>query len=132
MNKDGSKLSVSELLSPYTPEVRALALATRALIREVMPGAKEELGTKPATMGYGAGASYADMIFSIMPAKALITLGIARGTELSDPEKLMEGAGKVHRHVKIKGEQDLKKPALKALLEAAVARWKKKKEAAAG
>jgi len=52
-----------------------------------------------------------------------VTLGIGWGAELPDPQKLMEGAGKVHRHVKLKSESDLKIPALEALLKAGVARW---------
>ena len=46
--------------------------------------------------------------------------GIYRGTELPDPNKLMEGTGKPHRYVKVRSAGDLKKPGLKPLLKAAV------------
>lgn len=124
-----ARLAVEDLLAAYSPEVRALSLQTRAFLLKIIPKAVEEVGTRPAIIGYGFSSKYADLICTIMPAKARVTLGIAHGTELPDPENLMEGAGKVHRHVKIRTNEDLRNPALKALLHAAVSRWKKNKKA---
>jgi hypothetical protein len=42
--------------------------------------------------------------------------------ELPDPKKILEGTGKLHRHVKLKSEADLGNAALKNLLKAALAR----------
>jgi hypothetical protein len=75
----------------------------------------------PATAGYGP--KYADMICAIMPTKAGLTLGIARATQLPDPEGLLQGTGKVHRHVKLKSESEVKAATLKALLKAAIAAY---------
>jgi hypothetical protein len=57
-----------------------------------------------------------------------IKLGIAHGTELPDPKQLMQGSGKVHRHVQLRTKNDLKQPGLKPLLKAALAAWKKRNE----
>jgi hypothetical protein len=65
------------------------------------------------------------MVCSIMPNRSGITLGIGWATELPDPQHLLEGAGKVHKHVKLKTKLDLETPALKALLKAALARREK-------
>jgi len=51
-----------------------------------------------------------------------VNLGIAYAMELPDPMKLLEGAGKLYRHVKLKSKADLETAALKSLLKAAVAR----------
>jgi hypothetical protein len=40
----------------------------------------------------------------------------------------MQGSGKVHRHVQLRTNNDLKQPGLKPLLEAALAAWKKRNE----
>jgi hypothetical protein len=54
-----------------------------------------------------------------------VTFGFLRGTCLPDPAKLLEGTGKNLRHVKLHSVDDLRKPALKKLIQAA-ARLNKK------
>jgi hypothetical protein len=125
MARTTTKQAVSDLLALYSPEVRSLALATRTFLLDLIPGAMEIVDTKSRVIGYGFGMGYKDMVCSMMPTKAGITLGIAWASELPDPQKLLEGTGKVHRHVKLKTKSDLKTPALKALLKAAMARREK-------
>jgi hypothetical protein len=50
-----------------------------------------------------------------------VTLGIDHGVGLPDPAGLMEGAGKVHRHVKLRTIADLDRPELRELLLARLA-----------
>ncbi len=124
MSTTNTNKAVYDLLEPYSPETQKLALATRALIFKVIPKTIEVVDIKARIIGYGFGTKYVDMICSLMPTKAGVTLGIAWGTELPDPQNLMEGAGKVHRHVKLQSKPDLDDPALKALLKAGIAHWK--------
>lgn len=105
--------------------MRSLALATRTFLLESIPGAIEQVDAKSKVVGYGFGTKYSDMVCSILPNKGGITLGIGWGSELPDPQHLLQGAGKVHRHVKLKSKLDLEVPALKALLKAALARREK-------
>ena len=123
MRTAGIDSAVYDLLEPYSPEVQKLALAARKFVLKLIPKATEMVDTKSKVIGFGFGTGYKDMICSLMPAKTWVTLGIGWGAELPDPQKLMEGAGKVHRHVKLKSGSDLKIPALEALLKAGVARW---------
>ena len=111
--------AVYDLLAPYPPEVRNLALATREYLLNLIPEAVEQANPKNKVIGYGFGSRYIDVVCALMPTKAGITLGIGWATELPDPEKLLEGTGKVHRHVKIKSKSDLRTPALRTLLKAA-------------
>ena len=55
-------------------------------------------------------------------SKAGVNLGIAYAMELPDPKKILEGTGKLHRHVKLKSEADLENLALINLLKAALER----------
>jgi hypothetical protein len=115
--------AVADLLKPYSPEMRELALATRALVLKTIPGAIEGVDPKAKVIGFGFGTGYKDMICSLMPAKAWVTLGIGWGSKLPDPEKLLEGAGKVHRHIKVKKLADLKNPVLEVLLKDGITHW---------
>lgn len=124
MRTSGARGSVEELIEPYPPEVQRLVLAARNFVLRIMPKVVEMVDPKSKVIGFGFGAGYKDMICSLMPAKTWVTLGIGWGADLPDPQKLMEGSGKVHRHVKLKSEAELKNPALEALLRAGLARWK--------
>jgi len=126
MRTAGTNQAVDDLLEPYSPEIQKLALATRAFVLRLIPKAMEMVDTKSKVIGFGFGTGYKDMICTLMPAKTWVTLGIGWGSELPDPHKLLEGSGKVHRHVKLKNQSDLKVPALGALLKAGLARWESK------
>lgn len=73
-------------------------------------------------IGFGTGPGHKYLVFTILPAGKHITVGIARGAAMPDPHGLLEGAGKVHRHVKIRADEDLRRPELTELFTAAVAR----------
>lgn len=112
-----------DLFKPYSLDVQKIAVATRALVLKLIPKASECVDAKSKVVGYGFGTSYKDMICSLMPAKTWVTLGIGWGSELPDPWHLLEGAGRVHRHVKLKSVADLENPALADLLKAGVWHW---------
>jgi len=113
--------AMADLLAHFAPEVRNLALATRAYVFKMIPSIVEQVDVKARIIGYGYGPKYADMVCMIMPTKAGVNLGIAYASELPDPKNLLEGAGKRHRHVKLKSKSDLESAALKSLLKAASA-----------
>ena len=91
----------------------------------MIPKAVEQVDGRARIIGYGFGPKYADTVCTIMPTKAGVNLGIALATELPDPQKILEGTGKWHRHVKLKQSSDLASSALKALMHAALARREK-------
>lgn len=111
--------ALKEFLAPCSPTVRALALKARSLILDVIPAIKEQIDMPAKIIGYGFGPKYADTVCVIMPTKAGVNLGFYNAVELPDPEGLLEGIGKRHRHVKLKDAEVIDSPALKALLRAA-------------
>jgi len=125
MNRTVPSKSVVDLLEPFAPEVRNLALATRSFVFTMIPDVTEQVDAKARIIGYGYGPKYADMVCMIMPIKAGVNLGIAYAMELPDPGKLLKGTGKLHRHVKLKSQADLESPALTSLFKAARARREK-------
>ena len=118
--------SFDDLLAKYRSNVQALALATRKLILELLPEAEETVDQSAPVVGYGYGPGYKGTICTLILSKAGVKLGLARGAELPDPKGLLEGAGKVHRYVRIETSSDLRKPGLKPLMKAGVDAWKKR------
>jgi hypothetical protein len=125
VKKLGASKAVTDFLGGYAPEVRNLALAARAFVLQVVPGVIEQVDAGARIIGYRCGPKYGDTVCIIMPTKAGVNLGIAFAMELPDPQKILEGTGKLHRHVKLKQAADLEAPVLKALLQAALARREK-------
>ena len=117
---------VQSFLAPYPPEVSDLALAARDFLAKALPGAEEILDESAKLLGYGPG--YKGLLCTLLLSKNGLKLGISHGSELPDPKQLMQGSGKVHRHVQLRTNNDLKQPGLKPLLEAALAAWKKRNE----
>ncbi|MBI5034066.1 MAG: DUF1801 domain-containing protein [Chloroflexi bacterium] len=121
-----SKADFEKLFSKYGPNVRALGKKTRALVLDVLPDAYEKTYWGWANTWYGLSEKSRDAIFAINPLKAYVQLYFLSGTELADPDNVLEGAGKKLRHVNIRESEDLKRPALARLMKRAVAHGKKK------
>jgi hypothetical protein len=101
-------------------ELADVAEKLRKLVKTTVKGAKELVNPwriptfeSNGPMGF------------FMVGKNHVTFGFLRGTSLPDPTGLLEGTGKNLRHVKLRTTGDLKKPALRKLIEAA-ARLNKK------
>jgi hypothetical protein len=76
-------------------KIRPVAEALRKVVLETADGIREDL--RWGRPWYSAAAG----VCSIAAAKGHVSLGFARGRELADPEKRLEGTGKEMRHVKI-------------------------------
>ncbi|MGB7731112.1 MAG: DUF1801 domain-containing protein [Candidatus Acidiferrum sp.] len=97
-----------------------VAQGLRRLMRKTVPEMKESVNPWKIPTFESNGPM---CFFSI--GKNHVTFGFLRGTSLPDPAKLLEGTGKNLRHVKLRTSEDLRKPALKKLIQAA-ARLNKK------
>lgn len=75
-------------------------------------------------------ACVADAAFGYVNAfKNHINVGFFRGAELADPDGLLEGTGKLMRHVKLSPERDVSGASLKKLVEVAYCDMKKRLKA---
>jgi hypothetical protein len=61
--------------------------------------------------------------------KAHVNVGFFRGTEIADPTGLLEGTGKVMRHVKLSPEREVDAVALRKLIETAYTDMKRRLKA---
>ncbi len=120
------RTDVDAFLAAYPPRVREVARAARRLLKQVLPRAAETLDETARIIGYGYGPGYAGLVCTLIPSRAGVKLGIVRGAELDDPRGLLEGSGKVHRHVALRSPADLKRPGIRPLLKAALAAWRRR------
>ncbi len=106
---------VARLLAEIEPPQREVAHALRRLILETGSGLQEKaMYGVPWYRGK-------DYICAIASHSHHTNLEFYRGTSLRDPGGLLEGTGKNLRHVKVRTVEDVGRPALKALLEEAIA-----------
>ena len=109
-----------KILTGFSSEVQDIARAARALIHEVLPQVVEVVWDRQKIAGYGTGPKKMTEHFCwIAPAKKHVGLGFNYGTELPDPEHLLEGTGKLFRHVKLSRIEDVHRSALRDLIQAA-------------
>ena len=111
--------SPETFLDACKPEVRALALKLRELVRDVLPDTYEIVNSSYKTITYSAGPSMSDEICFIAPLTSNVNLGFPYGTKLPDPDGLLKGTGKLLRHIKLEAVDDIELPAIRAILIAA-------------
>jgi hypothetical protein len=117
----GEIMNAEEFLEQYDPKMRDLALEVCTLLRSISVDLTERVNFGHKTINYGTGSTMGDDVMYISVHKAHINLGFMRGSELPDPAGILEGTGKLMRHVKIRQKSDLETQgaALRALLNAA-------------
>ena len=101
--------------------MREIVLAVRTLVFEILPQPLEMIDTSCKLIGYGFGQRYADMVCSLIPSKMGVKLGLAYGASLPDPNGLLGGEGKVHRHINFQSPADVHRSGVRPLLKAALA-----------
>jgi hypothetical protein len=118
--------TADSILSKYSPSVSSLGFQLRKFVFDNLKDIIEYPDGSANMIAYGYGSGYKETICTIIPSQKGMKLGFYKGSELSDPDKLLTGMGKVHRHVVISNDDDLKNPALKKLLGEALIAYKKR------
>ena len=109
-----------DVIAAASDDVRQLATAARKLVADVMPGVTEVPWVRQKTVGYGVGPKKMSEHFCYLaPQKRHLNLGFFYGADLDDPDDLLEGTGKLLRHVKLKTIEQVQEPALRTLVEKA-------------
>jgi len=112
-----------DLLKTYDRGVQELTIAVRELVLEEMaPCCEYILEVYIVVLHYGPTPRMKDAICYIGVIKDHVNLGFLQGSELADPERILEGAGKQMRHIKIRQMSDLLRPAIRAYLREACER----------
>ena len=111
-----------DLLAATDERLRPILHALRQTIRDIHPEACEVVRLGDGAANYGVGPrKMLDGYAYLMPQRAWVNLGFYQGVGLPDPERLLDGAGAKMRHVKVRSLDDARRPALRALVAAALA-----------
>lgn len=109
-----------EVISEVVSEMQEIAHALRALLADVMPNITEVPWGNQKIAGYGVGPKkMSEQFCYIAPYKKHVNLGFYYGSDLDDPEGLLEGGGKALRHIKVRSLQQVQDDAVRKLVEQA-------------
>jgi hypothetical protein len=112
-------MEFEELIAGRPADVQETARRVLAIARELVPDAIEGDDRDDYWIGFGPG--YKGLVFVITPLADRVRLGIAGGASVDDPAGLMQGRGKVHRHVRLTDPAQADDPALRDLMARAAA-----------
>ncbi len=112
-----------KFLSVYTREITDLALATRVLVLEESPGATELIydAYSAVAAGYSFTGRSGDAFIHVAVYARWVNLGFNFGSQLEDPDHVLQGSGNWVRHIRISEPEDLERPEVRRLVRAAVA-----------
>jgi hypothetical protein len=119
------EISFDEFLSTYAPDIRDMASRLRAIVMSALPEAAERVYPGWKVISYKPGDRVSKQVCYIAPFNDYVHLGFEHGAELPDPHGVLEGKGKMMRHVTIKQAEDIEPAVLNDLISAALARVKK-------
>jgi hypothetical protein len=120
IRSDSAAGHFDRLLAGAEPQVGQIARQLRALVLAVHPDAVEvvRLGDRAASYGLGP-KKLSEAYIYIIPHQRHVNLGFYRGTQLPDPDGLLEGTGQRMRHVKVQSTLAVESPVLRRLIIAA-------------
>jgi hypothetical protein len=109
------KMTVDDFVkTKVLPELQPIVAMIRELMKEYAPDAQE-------IISYGIPAYKAKRILAVIsPTKKDITFAFSRGAEFEDRYGLLQGVGKVSKHVKIDNLAQVDKEALRYYIQQAL------------
>ncbi len=115
---------IDDFLSRYDEQVFRNALLLRKILFKNLPDIIEQIDIPAKMIAYCYGQKYSDLICTIIPSKKGLKLGFNRGTELADPDNILQGKGKISRYLEIKSQEQINSKAIKDLLVSALRTYK--------
>ncbi len=116
----------TDVISGAPAEIQELARSVRHLVFDVLPQTVEVVWPRQRSVGWGTGPKkFTEQFAYLMPFKHHVTLGFYRGGDLPDPTGLLPPSGGRQvagslsmRSLKIASLEDVRRPALRALIDA--------------
>lgn len=121
MTRQPERLLLNYLAS-YDPRIANLALALRGIVLEEAPDAIESLVNGYAVaIGFSfTGKPLKDGFCHIVIYKNCVNLGFNRGALLDDPDGVLQGSGKLIRHLRVHNCDELDRPLMRRFLRVAI------------
>jgi hypothetical protein len=121
--RSGGQEALERIIAKQPPDMARLTKAVLAKMRTRLPGATELVYDKKRSLviGFCPDDRATHAINSIATYTKWLNLYFFEGDNLPDPEGLLQGSGVAVRHIRITDAKDLDRPAVRALLAAALA-----------
>lgn len=115
---------LAQFIGKFSPQMAALIRAARKKMRILLPRAVEMVydNYNFFVIGYAPGERPSEAIFSLAAQAKGLSLCFLQGAGLPDPNRLLRGSGKVVRNVRIDSAAFFDRPAVRALIAAALER----------
>ena len=112
-----AKPTPDEFLSPFPPEIQALANELRTLVKETIPHVTEAVYTGWKLIGYRVRKGKHNAYFCfIAPFPNRIMFGFEYGVQLFDPNLRLEGDGTQVRYITVREEEDIEIESFRAFI----------------
>jgi hypothetical protein len=117
---------LAKFLAKFDPAMARRIRSARAALRRRMPTAVELVydNYNFFVIGYGPTERASDAIVSLAANAKSVGLAFIYGAKLPDPQKILQGSGSQTRFIRLESTATLAKPAVEALIRAAIAQGK--------
>jgi len=118
-----SAKQVASVISKFDPAIARLLRACRAALRKRLPTAIEQVydNYNFLAIGYCTTERTSDCLVSLAASAKGVALSFYHGADLADPQGVLLGSGTQNRFIRLESAASLGKPAVAALIDAAVA-----------
>jgi hypothetical protein len=120
-----AEAQLAAFIAKFSPEMQARIRACRAKMRARFPDAVELVydNYNFLVIGYGPTERASDAILSLAAhARGVNLCFLQRGPELPDPGSILRGSGSVARNLRLDAPEDLDRPDVRAIIDAALER----------
>ena len=108
-----AQVPVSEYLRNIPAALRPTMQATRKTIKALAPKSTKEIAYRRWPIRYAVGDK---LVCGVGNYSRWISIYLFRGTELDDPDKVLEGTGKSMRHIKLREPKDASRPEVRRMI----------------
>jgi hypothetical protein len=124
MKATSTESQITVFLGRYTPAIEAQLRDARARLRAMFPRGFELVFDNYNALVFGISPTErrSDAFLSVVGYPKWVTLFFLHGTDLDDPNGLLEGQGKQVRSIRLKHPADINSPEVEALIAQAAVR----------
>lgn len=112
---------LTKFMEPYPDSIKEITFWLREFVWDLYPDSNELIydNYNAVAFGWSPTDKTGDVFCSIAVYRNHINFGFNRGSEISDPKKILNGEGSLYRKITIKNKSDFPKTKIKKLLKEA-------------
>lgn len=122
MSHSGAEAQIESFLAKYSPSIAAELRAARSSLQAFFPRGHELVydNYNALVFGFAPTVRTSDAFLSIAGYPKWVTLFFLQGARLDDPSRLLQGAGKQVRSIRLRSAAQLAESNVQALIEQAI------------